>query len=75
MFGLRSNQTLYEAQEKMYQNKAALLQQKYDAAVQKLLSIAREQGVMLQLPDAPLLLATSDVSGEKSLLDTHNIEK
>lgn len=60
MFGLRSNQALYEAQEKMYQNKVALLQKKYEAAKQILLSTARKQGIVIQLPDAPLLPADSD---------------
>jgi hypothetical protein len=60
MFGLRSNQALYEAQEKMYQNKVALLQEKYETAKRLLLSMAQEQGVVLQLPDAPLQLAASN---------------
>ena len=56
MFGLRSNQALYTAQEKSYQNKVAQLQGKYEAAVRMLLSAAQEQGVVFHLPDAPLLL-------------------
>lgn len=56
MFGLKSNQALYTEQEKMYQNKVALLQGKYEAAKQLLLSMAQEQGVILKLPDFPLLL-------------------
>lgn len=60
MFGLRSNQALYEAQEKMYQNKMALLQEKYETAKRLLLSMAQEQGVVLQLPDAPLQLVASN---------------
>ena len=59
MFGLRSNQALYEAQEQMYQNKVALLQGKYETAKQMLLSMAREQGVVLQLPDTTLLPVNS----------------
>ena len=56
MFGLKANQALYTEQERMYQNKVALLQQKYDAAMQMLLSAAQERGVMLNLPGSPLLI-------------------
>lgn len=62
MFGLRSNQALYETQEKMYQNKVALLQGKYDAAKQLLFSMAQEQGIVLKLPDAPLLIEAESKS-------------
>jgi hypothetical protein len=64
MFGLRSNQALYEAQEKMYQSKVALLQEKYETAKRLLISMAREQGVVLQLSDAPLQLAAPTKDGE-----------
>lgn len=60
MFGLRANQELYQTQEKTYQNKVALLQEKYETAKRLLISIAQEQGVALQLPDAPLSLGASD---------------
>lgn len=60
MFGLRSNQALYQEQEKMYQRKVALLQEKYENAKRLLLSMAQEQGLVLQLPDAPLQLAASN---------------
>jgi len=60
MFGLRSNQALYAEQEKMYQSKVALLEEKYEAAKRLLLSVAQEQGVVLQLPVAPLQLAASN---------------
>lgn len=56
MFGLRANQALYQEQEKAYQNKVAQLQEKYDTAKRLLLSMAQEQGIVLQLPGAPLLL-------------------
>ncbi|MDD3393921.1 MAG: hypothetical protein PHG19_04685 [Anaerotignum sp.] len=56
MFGLRSNQALYQAQEKMYQNKLTLLQKQYDDAKRLLLSMAQEQGVVLQLPDTQILI-------------------
>lgn len=64
MFGLRSNQALYAEQEKMYQNKVALLQEKYESAKRLLLSMAQEQGVVLQLTEAPLLLVASNKEGE-----------
>ena len=54
MFGLRANQALYQEQERAYQSKVARLQANYDAAKQLLLSMAQKQGLMLQLPDAPL---------------------
>lgn len=60
MFGLRANQALYEEQERAYQRKVALLQEKYENAKRLLLSMAQEQGLMLQLPDAPLQLAASN---------------
>lgn len=60
MFGLRSNQALYQVQEKMYQNKMMLLQKQYEDAKRLLLSIAQEQGVILQLPDAPMLIETRE---------------
>lgn len=59
MFGLRSNQALYATQEKMYQNKVAMLQEKYEAVKRMLLYMAQEQGVVLKLSDAPLLLEDS----------------
>jgi hypothetical protein len=62
MFGLRANQALYAEQEKMYQNKVAILQEKYESAKQLLLSLAQEQGVVLKLPDTPLLLVAADKS-------------
>lgn len=55
MFGLRANQALFQEQEKMYQSKVALLQGKYEAAKRLLLSMAREQGVTLTLPEIKLL--------------------
>jgi hypothetical protein len=58
MFGLRSNQALYSEQEKMYQNKMSLLQEKYEATMRRLLLMAQEQGIALQLPDIPLLVAS-----------------
>ena len=54
MFGLRANQALFQEQERAYQSKAARLQADYDTAKQLLLSMAQKQGLMLQLPDAPL---------------------
>ncbi len=59
MFGLKANQALYQEQERLYQGKLAQLQNNYNAAVQQLLAMAQEQGVVLRLPDAPLLLADS----------------
>lgn len=56
MFGLRANQALYQEQEKAYQKKVALLQGKYEDAKRLLLSMAQEQGVVLQLPSAPLMI-------------------
>lgn len=64
MFGLRSNQALYQEQEKMYQSKVALLQEKYDAAKRLLLSMAQEQGVVLRLPDSPLQIGTLGIDGK-----------
>ena len=60
MFGLRSNQALYTEQEKMYQNKVAQLQERYENAKRLLLSMAQEQGVVLQLPSTPLQLVASN---------------
>lgn len=51
MFGLKSNQALYEEQERAHQARLAALQSKYDAAVKCLLAAAQEQGVVLQLPE------------------------
>lgn len=65
MFGLRANQALYETQEKAYQSKVARLQAQYEAAKQLLISMAREQGITLQLPEGPLQLAASN--GEENL--------
>ncbi|MGX8711661.1 MAG: hypothetical protein ACQGTM_15620 [bacterium] len=64
MFGLRSNQALYEAQEKAYQSKVARLQAQYDASKQLLLSMAQAQGVVLQLPEGPLQLTASNEGGK-----------
>jgi len=47
MFGLKSNQALYEEQEKMYQNRVALLQAEYNKKVEQLLLFAEQQGVKL----------------------------
>lgn len=60
MFGLKANQALYTEQEKMYQSRVALLQGKYEAAMQQLLVIAQAQGVVLKLPESPILLADSE---------------
>jgi hypothetical protein len=67
MFGLRANQALFEEQEKRFQSKVAMLQEKYESAVQLLVSMAQAQGVALQLPDARLLLAAPDAGGESQL--------
>lgn len=67
MFGLRANQELYQTQEKMYQSKVVQLQQKYEAAKQLLLSMAQEQGIAFQLPDAPLQLAAQDTEEQRKL--------
>lgn len=61
MFGLRANQALYQEQERAYQSKVARLQADYDAAKRLLLSMAQKQGLMLQLPDAPLQIAASNI--------------
>lgn len=55
IFGLKANQALYTEQEKAYQNKVAMLQSKYNAALKMLLSMAQEQGVVLKLPEKLLL--------------------
>jgi len=62
MFGLRANQEMFQAQEKMYQNKVALLQEKYEDAMRMLLSMAQEQGVVLRLPDEPLLIEAPEAA-------------
>jgi hypothetical protein len=58
MFGLKSNQYLYNQQETMYQHRVAELQTKYETAVKALLATAQAQGVVLRLPDVPLLLTS-----------------
>lgn len=55
LFGLKSNQYLYNEQETMYQSRAAQLQAKYDNAMQGLLMAAQMQGVSLELPEMKLL--------------------
>lgn len=60
MFGLKSNQYLYDQQSKMYQNKVAQLQRKYDMAVKALMQAAQEQGVTITLPGALLELTEGD---------------
>lgn len=65
MYGLKSNQYLYNQQERQYQQKCAKLQASYDNAVKYLIESAAAQGVVLQLPDAPLLLAASDAGERK----------
>lgn len=64
MFGLRANQALYEEQERMYQSKVALLQTQYEAARRQLLALALDQGVVLQLPDAPLMLNAREINND-----------
>lgn len=61
MFGLKSNQYLYNQQETMYRIKAAQLQAKYDDAVRQLLAAAQMQGVALKLPEVQLLEVESHV--------------
>ena len=65
MFGLRANQALYTEQERAYQSKVAALQAKYDDAKRLLLVMAQEQGVVLRLPDAPLLLTDAGITEEE----------
>ncbi|MEG2383790.1 MAG: hypothetical protein RSB39_09405 [Oscillospiraceae bacterium] len=55
MFGLKSNQRLYNQQETMYRTKVAELQAKYENAVKYLLAAAQAQGVVLELPEVKLL--------------------
>ncbi|BAK99742.1 hypothetical protein OBV_25440 [Oscillibacter valericigenes Sjm18-20] len=62
MFGLKSNQYLYNQQETMYQRRVAELQAKYETVVKALLASAQAQGIVLRLPDTPLQLDTLDVS-------------
>ena len=57
MFGLKSNQYLYNQQEVMYRHKVAQLQAKYENAVKGLLAAAQVQGVELTLPQIKLLEA------------------
>lgn len=57
MYGLKSNQYLYNQQEVMYQQKCAKLQASYDNAVKRLIESATAQGIVLQLPGDQLLLA------------------
>lgn len=60
MFGLRSNQALYNRQESMYQKRVTQLKENYENAVRALLNEAQAQGVVLTLPD------------EKMKLEAHN---
>lgn len=62
MFGLKSNQYLYNQQETMYQRRVAELQSKYETTVKALLATAQAQGIVLKLPDAPLLIEAAEVS-------------
>ncbi|MCQ5130312.1 hypothetical protein NE562_11625 [Butyricicoccus faecihominis] len=55
MFGLKSNQYLYNQQEAMYGCKVAQLQGQYDNMVKALLASAQAQGIILNLPEAKLL--------------------
>ena len=59
MFGLKSNQYLYNQQERMYRVKVAELQAKYDDVVRQLLAAAQMQGIVLKLPGVQLLEVTS----------------
>jgi hypothetical protein len=56
MFGLRANQALYQEQEKMYQNKVALLQARYEDVLKRLLLAAKKQGVVFVLDDSVKVL-------------------
>jgi hypothetical protein len=56
MFGLKANKVLYDEQEQQFRQKVAQLEADYEKAKLFLLSVAQEQGVMLQLPDAPLMI-------------------
>lgn len=60
MFGLRSNQALYNQQETLYQKRVAQLKENYENVVRALLNEAQAQGVVLTLPD------------EKMKLEAHN---
>ena len=55
MFGLKTNQYLYNRQEEMYQKKVAQLQGQYENMVKALLASAQAQGVVLKLPETKLL--------------------
>ena len=55
MFGLKSNQYLYNQQEVMYRCKAAQLQRQYEKVVKTLIATAQAQGVALELPEIKLL--------------------
>lgn len=56
MYGLKSNQYLYNQQETMYKKRVAALKDSYAMAVRALLLAAKEQGVMLNLPGENILL-------------------
>lgn len=59
MYGLRSNQHLYEYQEQAYKNKVAQLEATYKEKLEALLLIAEKQGVILKLPKVTTILIDS----------------
>lgn len=60
MFGLKSNQYLYNKQEHMYSQRVAQLQASYENAVKYVLMTAQAQGVALDLPEAKFIGAKSN---------------
>lgn len=60
MFGLKSNQYLYNQQEQMYNQRVAQLQANYDNAVKYVLMTAQKQGVALDLPEVKFIGAKSN---------------
>lgn len=55
MFGLKSNQFLYNRQEEMYQQRVLQLKEDYAGVVKQLLMAAQLQGVSLELPEMKYL--------------------
>lgn len=62
MYGLKSNQYLYNQQEIMYQKRVAELKANYENVVQALLASAKAQGVALELPTQPVELIDKEIS-------------
>ena len=64
MYGLRSNQALYQQLELLFSNKAKQLKIEYDEKIRRVFLLAEQQGVVLEIPNTVKLISAIPIEAD-----------